>query len=154
MSGRIAARLAELGLELPTAAKAVAAYVPYVISGQTLYLAGQLPLWNGEKRYPGKVGAEVSLEDGYAAARLAGLNVLAQLQAATGDLDRVARFLKVNGFVNAGPDFHDHPRVINGASELFAEVFGAAGAHARTAVGVSSLPFNLAVEIDAVVELR
>lgn len=154
MAGRIEARLAELGIELPKAAAPAAAYVPFTLSGRTLYVAGQVTVWNGELRYQGKVGQDFSIEEGQAAARLCGLNLIAQAKAACdGDLDRVARCLKLGGFVNAGPDFHDHPKVINGASELMLQVFGDAGKHARFAVGASSLPFNVAVEIDAVFEL-
>ncbi|HYH17820.1 MAG TPA: RidA family protein [Azospirillum sp.] len=154
MAGRIEARLKELGIELPQPAAPVAAYVPYTISGKTLYVSGQVTVWNGERRFLGKVGKDFSVEEGKQAARLCGLNLLAQARAACdGDLDRVARCLKLGGFVNAGPDFHDHPQVINGASELMVEVLGDAGRHARFAVGASSLPLNVAVEVDAVFEL-
>ena len=154
MTGQIAERLAELGIELPRAPMAAAAYVPFTQVGNLLFVAGQLPVYLGELRYVGKVGVEYSIEEGQAAARQCGVNLIAQVAAALdGDLDRLVRVVKLGGYVNTTPEFRDHPKVINGASELFAEVFGAAGAHARTAVGVSSLPFNLAVEIDAVVEL-
>ncbi|HEY0837403.1 MAG TPA: RidA family protein [Azospirillum sp.] len=154
MAGRIEARLKELGIELPQPAAPVAAYVPYTISGKTLYVSGQVTVWNGERRFLGKVGKDFSVEEGRQAARLCGLNLLAQAKAACGgDLDRVARCLKLGGFVNAGPDFHDHPMVINGASELMVEVLGDAGRHARFAVGASSLPLNVAVEVDGVFEL-
>ncbi|AWK86743.1 RidA family protein [Azospirillum thermophilum] len=154
MAGRIEARLRELGIELPQAAAPVAAYVPYTISGKTLYISGQVTVWNGERKFIGKVGKEFTLEQGKEAARLCALNIIAQArEACGGDLDRVARVLRLGGFVNGGPDFHDHPQVINGASELMVEVFGDAGKHARAAVGVSSLPGNVAVEVDAVIEL-
>lgn len=154
MAGRIEARLKELGIELPQAAAPVAAYVPYTISGKTLYISGQVTVWNGERKFIGKVGKEFTLEQGKEAARLCALNIIAQAkEACGGDLDRVSRVLRLGGFVNGGPDFHDHPQVINGASELMVEVFGDAGKHARAAVGVSSLPGNVAVEVDAVIEL-
>jgi enamine deaminase RidA (YjgF/YER057c/UK114 family) len=154
MSGRIEARLKELGIELPQAAAPVAAYVPCVVSGKTLYVSGQITVWNGERKYIGKVGQNFSVEQGKAAARLCGLNILAQARAALdGDLDRIARVLRIGGFVNSGPDFQDHPAVINGVSELMLEVFGEAGKHARAAVGAPSLPLNVAVEVDAIFEL-
>jgi len=154
MAGRIDARLAELGLELPQAAAPVAAYVPAVQSGSTLYVSGQLPVWNGERRFVGKVDQEFSTAEGKEAARLCALNLLAQAKAALGgDLDRITRVVKLGGFVNAGPEFHDHPAVVNGASELMQAVFGDAGKHARFAVGAPSLPFNVAVEVEAVFEV-
>lgn len=154
MAGRIEARLAELGIELPQPAAPVAAYVPWARSGNTLYVSGQITVWNGERRFVGKLGKDFTVEQGREAARLCGLNILAQAKAACdGDLDRVVRVLRLGGFVNAGPDFHDHPLVINGASELMAEVFGEAGKHARAAVGAPSLPGNVAVEVEAVLEV-
>lgn len=154
MSGRIDARLAELGIELPQASAPLAAYVPFTRSGSTLYISGQVPVWNGERRFIGKVGAAFSIEEGKQAARLCALNILAHARVACdGDLDRVSRVLKLGGFVNSGADFNDHPAVINGASEVMAEVFGDAGKHARFAVGAPSLPFGVAVEVDAVLEL-
>ncbi|RJF84436.1 RidA family protein [Azospirillum cavernae] len=154
MTSRIDARLAELNIELPQAAAPVAAYVGYTRSGNTLYISGQITIWNGERKFVGKVGQDYTLEQGKEAAKLCALNILAQAKAALdGDLDRVTRVLKLGGFVNAGPDFHDHPLVINGASELMQAVFGEAGKHARAAVGVSSLPGNVAVEVDAILEV-
>ncbi|MBP2227077.1 enamine deaminase RidA (YjgF/YER057c/UK114 family) [Azospirillum agricola] len=154
MTGRIDARLAELGIELPQAAAPVAAYVAYTRSGNTLYISGQITVWNGERRFLGKVGQDFTVEQGKEAARLCALNILAQARAALdGDLDRVTRVLKLGGFVNSGADFHDHPAVINGASELMQEVFGDAGRHARAAVGAPSLPGNVAVEVEAVLEV-
>lgn len=154
MSGRIERRLQELGIELPQAAAPLAAYVPFTQSGNTLYVSGQITVWNGEKRFIGKVGPDFSIDEARQAARLCALNLLGQARAACGgDLDRIARVLKLGGFVNAGPDFHDHPAVINGASELMLEVFGDAGRHARFAVGATSLPFNVAVEVEGVFEL-
>ena len=154
MAGKIDARLAELGITLPKAAAPVANYAAYVVSGNVVHVAGQLPLENGELKYVGTVGGEVSVEAGAAAARLCALNVIAQIKAACGgDLDRVARVLKLNGFVNAPAGFKDQPRVVNGASDLMVDVFGEAGRHARSAVGMGSLPFNASVEIDAMAEI-
>lgn len=154
MSGRIEARLKELGIELPQPAAPVAAYVPTTQAGKILFVSGQVTVWNGERRFLGKLGQEFSVEEGKQAARLCGLNIIAQVKAACGgNLDRVASCLKLGGFVACGPDFHDHPAVINGASELMVEVFGDAGRHARFAVGAPSLPLNVAVEVEAVFEL-
>jgi enamine deaminase RidA (YjgF/YER057c/UK114 family) len=153
MSGRIERRLAELGIELPQASAPAANYVPYTTSGTLVFIAGQICQWNGERRHVGKLGGEISLADGRQAARLCALNILAHLKnAAGGDLDRVARCLRLGGFVNCTPDFVDMPLVVNGASDLLVEIFGEAGRHARTAVG-AVLPFNVAVEVDAVFEL-
>ena len=155
MAGKIESRLAELGIELPNAAAPAANYVPYALEGGTLYIAGQVPFWNGELKHIGKVGADYSVEDAVAAARLCGLNIIAQAKAALdGDLDRVKRIMKVGGFVNCVTDFGQHPAVINGASDLFVEVFGDAGRHARFAVGAGSLPMGVAVEVDAVIAVE
>lgn len=154
MTGTIEARLAAQGIELPQPAAPAAAYVPYTRAGSILYVSGQLPIWNGELRFTGKVGRELTLEQGQAAARLCGLNLIAQARSACdGDLDRVIRVLKLGGFVNCEPTFTDHPKVVNGASELMLQVFGDAGRHARFAVGAGSLPLNVAVEIEAVFEI-
>ncbi|MFI5023862.1 MAG: RidA family protein [Alphaproteobacteria bacterium] len=153
MAGKIEARLKELKIELPKAAAPVANYVPAVQVGNILFVSGQVTFWNGELKYLGKVGKEISLEDGRAAARLCALNILAQAQAQLGSLDRVKRVAMVQGFVNAVPEFTDHPKVVNGASDLFVEVFGDAGKHARFAVGSGSLPVNVAVEVAAVLEV-
>ena len=150
MAGKIEARLTELGIELPDAVAPVANYVPYVLEGRTLYIAGQVPFWNGELMHVGKVGADYSLGNAVTAARVCGLNLIAQARAAVGDLDRITRIIKVGGFVNSVPEFTQHPEVINGASDLFIEVFGNAGKHARFAVGAASLPRGVAVEVDAV----
>ena len=154
MPGTVEARLEELRLELPAATKPVANFVPCVLTGNTLYVSGQIPSWNGELRYVGRVGVEVSVDEARAAARLCGLNVLAQARAFLGALDRVKRVCLVQGFVNAVPGFTDHPAVVNGASDLFVEVFGEAGKHARFAVGAGSLPFNVAVEVAVVLETK
>lgn len=150
----IDARLAELGLTLPTAAAPVANYVPSVISGNLLFVSGQVPSENGALNIKGIVGQSVSVEQGKAAARICALNLLAQAKAALGgDLGRVKRVVKLTGFVACGPDFLQHPEVINGASDLFVEVFGEAGRHARAAVGSASLPRGVPVEVDAVFEI-
>lgn len=149
----IAQRLAELGIELPQAAAPVAAYVPVVVSGQLAHVSGQLPFVDG-KLVTGRLGEDVSLEQGTAAARACGLMILAQLEAALGSLDRVARVVKLGAFVNSAASFTDQPKVANGASELMVEVFGDAGKHARSAVGVPVLPLGAAVEVDAVVALK
>lgn len=148
----ISARLAELGIELPQAAAPVASYVPVVVDGRRAYLSGQLPFVDG-KLVTGKLGADVSLEQGQQAARACGLMILAQLEAA-GLLDRVEQVIKLGGFVASTPEFTDQPKVANGASDLMVEVFGDAGRHARSAVGVPVLPLNAAVEVDAIVAIR
>lgn len=150
----VAARLAELGIDLPEAPAPVANYAPFVISGKLLFLSGQLPLAKGELRFKGRLGVEVSLDEGYQAARLAAINMIAQVRAACGgDLERVARVVKLGGFVACAPDFTDHPKVVNGASDLIAQVFGDKGRHARFAVGAPSLPLGACVEVDGIVEL-
>lgn len=154
MPSRTDARLTELGIELPNATKPVANFVPCVQTGNTLFVSGQVTAWNGEYRYVGKVGRDISLADAQKAARICALNVLAQAREYLGDLDRVTRVVMVQGFVNAMPDFTDHPTVINGASAVFVQVFGDAGKHARFALGAGSLPFNVAVEVAAVLEVR
>lgn len=150
----IDARLAQLGIDLPDAGRPVANFVPCVQVGRTLYVSGQIPSWNGQLRYVGRVGAEISADEARAAARLCALNLVAQVRAFLGDLDRVVRVAQVQAFVNAVPGFGEHPAVVNGASDLFVEIFGeAAGRHARFAVGAGSLPFNVAVELAAVLEV-
>ena len=151
----VAARLQELGIELPPPAAPAANYVPYVVSGSTVFVAGQLPMENGKVAVTGKVGADVTVEEAQRAARLCGLNLLAQAGAAGGgDLNRIAGCLKLGGFVNAAPDFTDHARVLNGASDILVAILGPSGRHARFAVGAASLPFDATVEIDAIFELR
>ncbi len=146
-------RLAELGLELPAPAAPVAAYVPVVIAGGLAHVSGQLPFIQGTL-VTGRLGESVSLEQGAAAAQACGLMILAQLKAALGSLDRVERVVKLGAFVNATADFADQPKVANGASELMAAVFGEAGKHARSAVGVPVLPLGAAVEVDAIVAVK
>jgi enamine deaminase RidA (YjgF/YER057c/UK114 family) len=149
----IDSRLAELGLVLPVAAAPVAAYIPVVIAGGLAHVSGQLPFIDG-KLVTGRLGEDVSVEQGNAAAQACGLMILAQLKAALGSLSRVERVVKLGGFVNAAGDFTDQPKVINGASELMVAVFGDAGKHARSAVGVPCLPLGAAVEVDAIVAVK
>lgn len=145
----IETKLADLGISLPEPAAPVAAYVPVVVAGGLAHVSGQLPFIDG-KLVTGRLGEDVSLEDGYAAARACGLMILAQLKAAIGSLDKVERVVKLGGFVNSTGSFTDQPKVVNGASELMAQVFDAAGKHARSAVGVPVLPLGAAVEVDAI----
>ena len=145
-------RLADMGIELPPAAAPVASYVPVVVHGNMAFVSGQLPFIEG-KLVTGKLGSDVGLERGIHAARACGLMILAQLEAAD-LLDRVARVIKLGGFVSCTPDFTDQPKVANGASDLMVEVFGDAGKHARSAVGVPVLPLNAAVEVDAIFALK
>ncbi len=145
-------RLAELGIILPEAPRPVAAYVPAVISGQMLFVSGQICLVNGELPFKGRVVGDVSLEQGYEAARIAAINSLAVIKKELGSLDMIKRVVKVVGYVASDPGFYDQPKVINGASELLVEVFGERGRHARAAVGVNSLPLNTPVEIELIVE--
>jgi enamine deaminase RidA (YjgF/YER057c/UK114 family) len=145
-------RLQQLGITLPTPAVPVAAYVPCVRTGDLVYVSGQVPLVEGRPSHLGRLGAEVGLDDGAAAARTCALNLIAALKAELGELARVRRVVKLTGFVASAPDFTDHPKVINAASELFNEVFGEAGRHARAAVGVAALPLGVPVEVEAIVE--
>lgn len=155
MAGAIEARLAELGITLPEPAAPAANYVPFVVSGDLVFIAGQIPFWNGEIRFIGVVGEDVSIDEGKQAARTCALNLLAQLKAACdGDLDRVARCVKLGVFVNCPAGFNRQPEVANGASDLMVEVLGESGRHARFAVGAGSLPRNVAVEADGIFKLR
>jgi enamine deaminase RidA (YjgF/YER057c/UK114 family) len=148
-------RLAAMGLELPTPPTPIANFLPYTLHGTTVYLAGQVCEWNGTVPYIGKLGRDFELADGVQAARLCALNLLACLKlACDGDLDRVQRCLRVGGFVNCKPEFEFVPAVINGASGLFVALLGEHGRHARTAVGVASLPRRAAVEVDAIFEIH
>jgi len=145
------ARLTEMGIVLPAVPRPVAAYVPALAAGRIVYTSGQLPVAGGEVAYAGKVGLELSEEEGFQAARLCALNCLAALKSVAGSLDRVEQIVKLTGFVNSAPGFTRQPFVINGASEFLAEVFGDAGRHARSAVGVAELPLNAAVEIEMII---
>jgi enamine deaminase RidA (YjgF/YER057c/UK114 family) len=147
-------KLKELGIELPDIGKPIANYVHVVQSGKLLFLSGKGPSDKNGKYITGKVGKELSVEEGQAAARLTAINQLAVLKANTGELGKIKRILKVLGMVNCEPDFTDHPKVINGFSDLMVAVFGEKGKHARSAVGMCSLPGNMAVEIEMVVELE
>jgi enamine deaminase RidA (YjgF/YER057c/UK114 family) len=154
MAGEIDARLAELGIDVPAAAAPVANYVGAVVTGSLVFVSGQVTVKDGAFLHIGKLGDNISLEEGQAAARLCAINIISQVKAACGgDLDRVQRIVKLGGFVNSTPDFTDQPKVINGASDLMVEVFGDKGRHARAAVSAGSLPLGVAVEIDAVVEI-
>jgi enamine deaminase RidA (YjgF/YER057c/UK114 family) len=146
-------RLQQLGVDLPTPAAPVAAYVPTVRTGNLLYVSGQVPLVNGTPTHLGHLGDDVGLEDGRAAARTCAINLLAALKAELGELSRVTRVVKVTGFVASAPGFTDQPKVVNAASELFGEAFGDAGRHARSAVGVAALPLGVPVEVEAIVEV-
>lgn len=148
------ARLKALGLVLPPPPAPIANYVPYVIEGDLLYLSGQGPREADGSLRTGKVGRDVGIDRAYDDARLTGLNLLAVIQSALGDLDRVRRIVKLLGMVNAVPDFAYHPKVINGCSDLLIDVFGDKGRHARSAVGFGSLPDNITVEIEAIVAIR
>jgi enamine deaminase RidA (YjgF/YER057c/UK114 family) len=155
MAGRIEARLKELGIELPQASAPAANYVPFARSGNLLFMAGQICIWNGEIRHRGKLGRDLKLEQGVEAARICALNLIAQARAALdGDLDRIARVVRLGGFVNSIESFTDQAKVVNGASDLMVQVFGDAGRHARTAVGTNVLPLDVAVEVEATFEVR
>jgi enamine deaminase RidA (YjgF/YER057c/UK114 family) len=149
MNSKVEARLQALGIALPAAPNPVANYVPTLMTGNLLFISGQISKAGDGTLAKGRLGAELTIEQGQAAARLSALNILAQAKAAVGDLDRITQVLKLTGFVNATPDFVDHPQVINGASDLMVEVLGDAGRHTRAAVGVSGLPLGCAVEVDA-----
>jgi len=154
MTGRIDAKLKDLGITLPKAAAPVANYVPFVVSGNLVFISGQVTIGANGLEYVGIVGKEIDVEQGKAAARLCALNLIAQLrEACAGNLDRVKRCVKLTAFVNAIPGFDKHPEVANGASDVMVQVFGDAGKHARAAVGAGSLPRNVAVEVDAVFEI-
>jgi len=146
-------KLNELGIILPIPPKPAGSYIPVVITGNMAFVSGQIPMQDGKVVFTGKVPTEKSVEEAQKAARLCAINILAQLRANLGTLDRIAKIVRVSGFVNSAPDFAVHPKVINAASDLFFEIFGEKGKHSRIAVGVSSLPLNSTVEIDAVVEI-
>lgn len=153
MTGKIETRLAELGIDLPEAPAPAANYVPYVVVGDMVYISGQVSK-DANGLICGKLGDNTSVEEGAAAARVCGLNLIAQLrEACGGDLDRVKKIVKLGGFVNATADFNDHPAVINGVSNLMGEVFGEIGAHARAAVGCASLPFGVATEVEGIFQI-
>ncbi len=150
MTGKIEARLKELGLELPDAPTPVANYVPALLAGNLLFVSGQIAKAGDGHIVTGSVGSDLTVEDGQKAARRCAINILAQAKAALGSLDRITQVVRLTGFVNAGAGFADHPKVINGASDLMVEVLGEKGRHTRAAVGASGLPGNTAVEVDAI----
>ena len=153
MTGKIEQRLAEMGVSLPDAPAPAANYVPYVQAGNLLFVSGQIAMDNGTL-ITGKLGADMTVEEGQAAAKTCAINLLAQVKAACGgDLDRLERVVRLGGFVNAAPDFTDHPKVVNGASDFLGEALGEIGLHARAAVGSSSLPLGVAVEIEGVFQI-
>jgi enamine deaminase RidA (YjgF/YER057c/UK114 family) len=154
MSGAIEARLKTLGITLPPVPTPVANYVPFVITGQLVFLSGQGPRKPEGGMHTGKVGGTVTVDEAYQHARIVGIQLLAALKEAVGDLDRVTRIVKLLGMVNGVPDFKQHPKVINGCSDVFVEVFEAKGKHARSAVGMGSLPDDITVEIEAIAEFK
>ena len=144
-----------LGLNIPDLPKALANYVPYKIIGKTIYISGQDPVQNGELIYKGKVGSDISIEEGIEAAKLCVINIIAALKTGLeGDWDKLDSFVKLTGFVNCQDNFTDQPKIINGASDMLVEIFGDQGRHARVAVGSNALPLGIAVEIDAIVQLK
>ena len=153
MAGRIEAHLKAKGIELPNASAPAANYVPFTKTGNLVYVSGQVSQWNGERKFIGKLGAEFGVPEGQQAARLCALNLVAHARAAAGgDLDRL-RVLRLTGYVNSAPDFTNQPQVVNGASDVMVEIFGDAGRHARSAVGVASLPGGVAVEVEGIFEI-
>ena len=154
MAGTIDARLSELAIELPVANPPAGNYVPVVRTGNLLFVSGQIPIVDGKPGFIGHLGAEFNVEEGAAAARICALSVIAQAKVALdGNLDRITGVVKLTGFVAATPDFQAHPTVVNGASDLMVEIFGDTGAHARAAVGMTSLPAGVAVEVEAIFEV-
>ena len=150
MAGKIEAKLSELGIVLPSPMQPIANYVPYVVAGDLVFISGQLPAIDGKVAWTGKVGAAVSVEEAAKACRQSFINLLVHLKAATGDLDRVVQVVRLGGFIAAGPDFTQHAAAMNGASNLAVEVFGDRVRHARTTIGVASLPLDAAVEVEGV----
>ena len=148
------AKLKEMGITLPETPKPLAAYVPAVQTGDFVYTSGQIPLAAGELKYKGKVGSDLTEEQGNEAAKLCAINCLSAVKTLIGSLDKIERIVKATGFVNSAPGFSSQPKVMNGASEFLGEVFGEAGKHARSAVGVSELPLNAAVEVEIIVKLK
>jgi len=152
--GEVEQRLHELDIELPQPSAPGANYVPYVRTGNLVFVTGQLSQWNGERRFVGKVGREFNVEEGRQAARLCALNVIAQLRVALdGDLERLVKCVRIAGYVNSVPEFAGQSQVVNGASDTFIEILGDAGRHARMAVGVAALPYDVAVEVEGIFEV-
>jgi enamine deaminase RidA (YjgF/YER057c/UK114 family) len=155
MAGIIDARLAELGIELPEAAAPAANYIPYVVTGKLIMVSGQIPMSGGKIKGIGKVGRDVTTADAAEIAQTCALNLIAQAKAACGgDLDKIARVVKLGGFVNCVDDYTEQPEVVNGASNLMVDVFGDAGHHSRFAVGTNALPRGVAVEVEGIFELK
>lgn len=148
------AKIKELGVTVPEAPKPVAVYVPGVQAGNLIYTAGQIPLAGGELKFKGKVGKDLTTEEGYEAARICALNCLGVVKSMLGSLDKIERIVKVTGFVNSAPGFTGQPKVIDGASELLGEIFGEQGRHARSAVGVAELPVDAAVEVEIIIQVK
>ena len=148
MAGKIEAKLTELGIVLPSPMQPIANYMPYVVAGDLVFISGQLPTIDGRVAWTGKVGAAVSIEEAAKACRQSFLNLLVHLRVASGDLDRVIQVVRLGGFIAAGPDFSQHAAAMNGASNLAVDVFGERGRHARTTIGVASLPLDAAVEVE------
>jgi enamine deaminase RidA (YjgF/YER057c/UK114 family) len=145
-------KLKQLNITLPTPPKPAGSYIPVVVTGNLAFVSGQIPMQDGRVLYAGKVPSEKSIEEAQAAAKLCAINLLAQLKASLGSLDKITKILRVSGFVNCTPDFAEHPKIINAASDLFFEIFGEKGKHSRIAIGVANLPLNSTVEIDMTVE--
>lgn len=150
----VEAKLKEMGIVIKDPVKPLAAYVPAVRAGCYVYTSGQIPMVDGELRFKGKVGAELTEEQGYEAAKVCAINCLSAIKGVIGDLDQIEQVVKVTGFVNSAPGFSAQPKVINGASEFLGEVFGESGKHARSAVGVGELPVDSAVEVEMIVRLK
>lgn len=148
------AKLKEMGITLPEAPKPVAAYVPAVQIGDYVYTSGQIPFVNGELKYKGKLGKDLDVEQGYESAKTCALNCLSVIKSVIGSLDKIEKVVKVVGFVNSAPGFNQQPKVINGASELLGQIFGEAGQHARSAVGVNELPMDAATEVELIVKIK
>jgi enamine deaminase RidA (YjgF/YER057c/UK114 family) len=155
MAGKIEQRLSELGISLPGSVPPAANYVPWVRTGNLVFISGQLPIKDGKDLFPGKVGAGVSVEQAQQAAKACAVNIVAQLKAALdGDLDRVVRCVRLTGYVSSADGFGDQPQVVNGASDFMVALFGDAGRHARAAIGTAALPRNVCVEVDAIFEVK
>jgi enamine deaminase RidA (YjgF/YER057c/UK114 family) len=148
------AKLQELGIELPDPPKPAAKYVPAKQAGDLLFVAGQIPFWNGELKYTGKVGAERSEEEAFKSAEICALNAMAVAKSFLGSLDKIAEVVHVRGFINCVPEFTNHPEVMNGASEMFGKVFGDQGTHARAAVGTNSLPRDVTTEVETIFRIK
>lgn len=151
---KIEKKLSEMGIELPETPKPVAAYIPAIQSGDFVFTSGQIPVVKGEIKYTGKVGADVSIDDAYQAAKICTLNALSAAKSVVGNLDKIEQVVKVVGFVNSAPGFSQQPAVINGASEFLKELLGDQGIHARSAVGVAELPLNVSVELEIIFKIK